>query len=77
MGGGDRFVDGDVLGGGVTIVPFVVGDSVPSGVGGEACIPEGGGEVCLPMEGRSAGWKGVVVCLLERGPYFGEDSRAS
>ena len=76
MGGCDCFVDGNVLGGGVAIGPFVVRDSVTGGVGGEVGMPEGGGEVCLPMEGCPACWKGVVVCLLERGPNLSEDSRA-
>ena len=64
MGGGDGVVNGDVLSGGVAIVPFVVSDSVTGGVGGEVGMPEGGGKVGLPMEGRPSCMKGVVVRLL-------------
>ena len=73
MGDCDGFVDGDVLGGGVAIGPFVVGDSVASSIGSEVCMPKRSGEVCLPMERSAACRNGVVVQLLKRGPLFGED----
>ena len=77
MGSGDCFVDGDVLGCGVAISPFVVGDGVASGVGGEVCVPERSGEVRLPMERSAVGGDGVVVRLLECGPCGGKDPGAS
>ena len=54
-----------MLGGGVAIGPFVVGDIVASGIGSLVCMPERSGELCLPMKRSAACRNGVVVQLLE------------
>ena len=47
--GTDYIVDGDVLSGGVAVIPFEVDDAVAGGPSGDVCCPQGCDKVCLPL----------------------------
>ena len=47
--GMDYIVYGDMLSGGVAVIPFEVDDTVAGGPCGDACCPKGRDEVGLPL----------------------------
>ena len=47
--GMDYIVDGDMLSGGVAVIPFKVDDAVAGSPCGDVCCPEGRDEVGLPL----------------------------
>ena len=47
--GMDNVVNGDMLGGGVAVIPFEMDDTVAGGPCGDVCCPESRDEVGLPL----------------------------